>query len=386
MAVFSINTKIYFGHDAMEGVYKCLQDKGMEKVLFIVDKQIRNLEVLADLVSLYEHKRFNVLDIVAYDACCEPTYDDLDEFTQRVRRYDMDAIIGVGGGSVLDIAKGCGILLKNPGRAIEYRGIDKVKVPGVPVVCYPSTAGTGTEVTHTASFIDTRTKTKLGINGRYVSPLCGVLMPELTFSCPLSVTVSSGLDAMVHAIEAVSARNSNTITTMLGAKAFALLYNNLEKVLESPEDYNARESMLMGSYYAGAAMMNAGGGPSSGISYPLGVHYGVAHGIAGGICLMHVFRYNVSKGYYGYAVVYDELYNNIDKPMDDKGKSERFVDIFDMFYERIAAPRKLCDMKYTKVDAKMLTELTITQRKANLELNPVVLTDNDVLELILKIV
>ncbi len=385
MASFAINTRIFFGRNGIVEAQGYIEKLGIKKLAFIVDSNIVDLKVFRNLFSAFEDEGHLFEIIKEFDATIEPSYDILDKFTESFRGMEIDAIIGVGGGSVLDLSKGVGILLKNPGKALDYRGMNKVKKPGVPVICYPTTAGTGTEVTHTASFIDKESMTKLGINGQYVSPLWGVLVPELTFSCPKKVTIGSGLDALLHAIEAVSAKTSNPITKMLGSNAFSLLYINIMQAVSEPENYAAKEGMLLGSYYAGIAMMNAGGGPASGISYPLGVHYGVPHGIAGGIFLPHVFSYNVEMGYQGYAKVYDCL-PNANLKLTDKEKNRLFAQEFNKLYERIGAPPRLEAWGWKEIDVEYLTRLTMTERKANLDLNPVFFGEQEVRDLLGKVV
>ncbi len=370
MAHFAISTRVFFGRTAFNELAGYMKGLGLERLAFIADKNIENSEAFLRLCSNFERNGFAIQKGVFMETSGEPSYDSLDEFTGNLRGVDTQAIIAIGGGSVLDMAKGVGILLKNSGRGIDYRGMDKVQNPGIPVICIPTTAGTGSEVTHTASFIDTQAKTKLGINGRHVSPLCGALIPELLFSCPRKVAVSSGLDAMLHAIEAVSAKTANAATVMLGAKAFSLLYTHFKGALEAPGNYEAWEGMLLGSYLAGVAMMNAGGGPASGISYPLGVHFKVPHGIAGGIFLQHVFDYNISKGYPGYLNVYNCL-PDADYSLELKKRSSDFADKFRKLYKNIGAPERLSEWGWSSIDVSLLTELTMEQRKANLELNPV---------------
>jgi alcohol dehydrogenase len=370
MSYFSINTKIFFGKNSTDDVITCFDSMKLKKIQFIVDASLKDSDVLHTLIDQYMRYDKELITPAYIKAVTEPTYDYLDSLVDNFRGVDFDVIIGIGGGTILDIAKGVGILVKNPGKAIDYRGMDQVTNPGVPVICYPSTAGTGSEVTHTASFIDTSSQTKLGINGRYVAPLCGVLYPELTFSCPHRVTIGSGLDAMVHAVEAVTARTATSISSMFGCQAFSMLYGSFPLVLSEPHNYVAREKMLMGSYYAGIAMMNAGGGPASGISYPLGVHYGVPHGIAGGIFLPHVFEYNIRNGYLGYENIYDRLSGAV-CDLSVREKSAEFLNKINLLYESIGAPRKLRDWGWNDIDPDKLTGLTMKQRKANLDLNPV---------------
>lgn len=385
MSEFSLKTKVFFDKDANAGIFDSLKSLDLRRIAFIVDENLKNLDIFNNLVLDYKKERFDIVTLQEFRASGEPTYDELDIFFERFRDIKLDALIAVGGGTVLDIAKGVCILIKNPGKAIEFRGKDKVRNPSLPLVCYPTTAGTGSEVTHTASLIDSGSKIKLGINGKNVSALFAVLIPELTFSCSAKVTISSGLDAMVHAIEAVTAKNSNQVTIMLGNHAFSLLYNNFKNVILEPCNYPARQAMLLGSYYAGVAMMHAGGGPASGLSYPLGVHFDVPHGLAGGIFLRHIFEYNVSKGYLGYSDTYKYL-AGADLSLNDKEKSLDFVAKFKRFYNEIGAPERLNDYGLDKTSVEFLTNLTMEQREANLKLNPISFGKEETIAILHKII
>lgn len=293
----------------------------------------------------------------------EPDYDYLDEVAAVFRADPVDWVVGVGGGSTLDLAKGVAILLRNPGRGIDYRGMDLVREPGVPCVCVPTTAGSGSEATATASFVDLASQTKLGINGRYVSCELAVLDGELLAGAPASVTIGSGLDALVHAIEAVTANGWTRISRLLGAEAVRLLFDALPRSVERPDDVAARQDSLLGAHLAGIAMQNAAGGPASGTSYPLGTHYGVPHGYAGGVLLPHAVRANVAAGYEdGYAYLAHAL------GLDGAGA---FADALFALYRRMSAPLELSRFGVTRADVPQLAELTVTQRSANLELNPV---------------
>ena len=293
----------------------------------------------------------------------EPDYDYLDDVAAVFCADPLDWIVGVGGGSTLDLAKGVAILLRNPGRGIDYRGMDLVREPGVPCVCVPTTAGSGSEATATASFIDLASQTKLGINGRHVSCELAVLDGELLAGAPASVTIGSGLDALVHAIEAVTANGWTRISRLLGAEAVRLLFDALPRSVAQPDDVAARQDALLGAHLAGIAMQNAAGGPASGASYPLGTHYGVPHGYAGGVLLPHVVRANVEAGYDdGYAFLADAL---------DLPDAPAFADALVNLYVELSAPLELSRFGVTRVDVPALAELTVTQRAANLELNPV---------------
>lgn len=286
----------------------------------------------------------------------EPDYGYLDEVAAGFRADPVDAVVGVGGGSTMDLAKGVGILLRNPGRGIDYRGMDLVREPGVPVVCVPTTAGSGSEATATASFVDLDSQTKLGVNGRHVACDLAALDAELLVGCPVSVTIGSGLDALVHAIEAVTAVGNTVVSRTLGVEAVRLLFASLPRAVAEPGDLGARHDSLLGAHLAGLAMQNAAGGPASGASYPLGTHYGVPHGYAGGVLLPHVVRLNVEAGA---RDAYEAL------------GGAGFADALLGLYAELGAPLELSRFGVTRADVPRLAELTVTQRAANLELNPV---------------
>lgn len=349
----------------------------------VIDSALEGSSVLDEILSSYETEANRiVLPTKLIKLSGEPTYRLLDSYANELRARSPDLILAIGGGSVMDVAKGIAVLLNNPGNAIDYRGMHKVSEQSVPVVAYPTTAGTGSEVTWTASFIDEKDGKKLGINGQNVTPLCGVLEPRLVNQCPRAVALSAGLDTMVHAIEAVTANTATQITRYLGSYAFSLVYEFLPIALENKENLEAWRQVQLGAYLAGVAMMNAGGGPASGISYPLGVHYKVPHGFAGGVLLPGVFAMNVEKGYEGYSQVYDALCDA--RPFETKSeKSQQFVENFKIFYQKIGGPKNLMQWGCEGSKAiNKLTQLTLEQRMENLLLNPVLFNEADVKKLL----
>jgi alcohol dehydrogenase len=367
----SLFSETFFGIDTAARLPADLAALGSRSPIVLIDAGVSAVPHATRVVDDWVAKGMSIARQVNVRSDTEPDYDYLDEVTNGLRDAGGDAVVAIGGGSAMDLAKGVGILLRNPGRGLDYRGMDRIKHPGLPVVLLPTTAGTGSEVTRTASFVDRNARTKLGINGRHVNCAAAYLDPRLTVSCPASVTSASGLDALVHAIEAVTCRHANVVSSLLGREAVRLLFRSLARAVAAPDDLGARADALLGSHYAGLAMWNAGGGPASGISYPLGAHYHVPHGFAGGVLLPHVVAFNVAHGYAdGYARLYEVLDHRDAAPSTDPDKARAFSDAFFALFARLAAPPTLGRWGVTADTVAHLTTLTLEQRQANLDANP----------------
>lgn len=363
-----------------------LKALGLRRVGVVADEVALRQPPIQSLLHEWQSRGLESVDVYASRSGQEPDYDYLDEVAGRARPLDLDAIIGIGGGSAMDLAKGVGVLLRNPGCGIAYRGMNLVRSPGAPVVLVPTVAGCGSEVTATASFIDRTSETKLGINGNHVACLFSVLDPTLLVTCPSSVTLGSGLDALVHATEAVTARTATPLSRFFGAEAVRLLFTALPVAVSRPTDLGAQETLLMASFYAGIAMTHAAGGPASGISYPLGVHWNVPHGYAGGLLLPPVVAANVEKGYTeGYAYLQDRATAGAAAKMakmTEFAKAGIFRDSLTDLYRRVGAPASFERWNVDRGAVAELADLTVRQRHANLDLNPVAFGRDDVVRVL----
>lgn len=381
---FLLSSNTVCGAGSASRLGPMLAGYGFRRIGVIIDQGVARYPPAQTLLDQVRGAGLDIARVYEADSSTEPTYSYLDEVAEEFRREEYDALVGIGGGSALDLAKGVGVLQKNAGRGIEYRGMNKVPQPGVPVVLAPTTAGTGSEVTHTASFIDTGSRTKLGINGRHLTCLFSVLDPALLVTCPRSVTIGAGLDALVHAIEGVTCRSANSVSRLFGREAVRLMLEALPRAAADQFDLEALHDTLLASHYAGLSMANAGGGPASGISYPLGVHYGVPHGLAGGLLLPHVVEFNAQRGYCeGYAELYDAL--PVRNGCSSEEKAARFAGSLHAAYEAMQAPRTFEKYGVTRAAIPFLTKLTMEQRRANLDLNPVAFGESDVVALLERV-
>jgi len=192
----------------------------------------------------------------------------------------------------MDTAKAAAILATNEGQAKDYQGLNKVPKPGLPKGMVPTTAGTGSEVTFTAVFINSDEKKKAGINSPYLYPEIAILDPELTLGLPPAVTAFTGMDALTHAIESYTSKAASPVSAMVSQEAIRLIGKSLRRAVDHGSDINARSDMLLGSLLAGIGLANAGVTAAHSLAYPLGGIYRVPHGVANALLLPVVMEYN----------------------------------------------------------------------------------------------
>ena len=346
------------GVGASEQLPALLTKYGYSKPLILVDEAVsKHAPYFGHIVDVLKKAGHDV-SVRELRGTEEPDYTYLDEVVAELRAKPRPGvIIGIGGGSSLDITKAIAVLLTNPGKGIEYRGFDKVTVPGVPTICIPSTAGSGSEVTINAVFTDKSEMKKLGINGRYLNATHAVLDAEWTMSCPFNVALSSGMDAMTHTMESFMCNQHNDVTRVFSRAAFKLLYESLPSLLDDAKNKDKRQNILLGAHFAGLALFNSGSGISGAFSYPIGVHHKVPHGIAGAIFLASVIEYNVERGYLDYAELLDEIEPHPD--WDAARKSKRFAEVFREFCDRMGVPKDLSQWGITAKNADDVAKLLL---------------------------
>lgn len=282
---FELKTKAIFGVGEVNNLFKYIKELGYKKPGFVVDNNI------IDNTSLEPIKCKKIL---LYDYG-EPTYTLLNK--NRKFSNGCDCLVGIGGGSVIDFTKGLAVLATNKKHAIEYRGFPTNINKPLPIIAIPTTAGTGSEVTYNAVFVD-ENKKKLGINTKLNYPKLAILDPKLVQSCPRSVMISSGLDALTHAIESYGATKSTLITRALSVTAIHSLLGNLRYIdSKGRTSLETCSNLQKAAFMAGIALMNSGSGPAGAMSYILGPQFNIPHGLAGAIFLPYVVQHNEKKGF-----------------------------------------------------------------------------------------
>jgi len=298
---FELKTKIKFGEGEFQNIDKYVKELGYHKVFFVIDKKVYEIDYVKET---FENTDFYKIEKIIYDFG-EPTYDLLEKNRIKNKKNLPNCFIGIGGGSVIDFAKGLALLSTNNKQSIKYRGFPIDINPPLPVIAVPTTAGTGSDVTYNAVFIDTKEKKKLGINTKLNFPKLAILDPTFIQTCPNSVMISSGMDAFTHAIEGFGAKQSTEISKIFSKDAIKRLMYWLQYIKSRQKDIQVCENLMIGSYTAAIGLMNSGSGPSGALSYILGANFNIPHGIAGAIFLPHIIEHNINHGF-----TYDNLFNS----------------------------------------------------------------------------
>ncbi|MFG6441513.1 iron-containing alcohol dehydrogenase [Roseateles sp. LKC17W] len=245
--------------------------------------------------------------LIVDDVQADPPDHVVDAVTARAREFGTDLVVGLGGGSSMDVAKLVAVLLAGRQTLADIYGIDKVLGERLPLVQVPTTAGTGSEVTPVA-IVTTGSTTKSGIVSRQLYADMAIVDATLTVGMPRGLTAATGIDAMVHAIEAFTSRHKkNFMSDLLALQALELLSTHLLPACENGHDLQAREAMLLGALLAGQAFANAPVAAVHALAYPLGGRFHLPHGLSNALVLPHVLRFNALTAAALYATLADRL-------------------------------------------------------------------------------
>ncbi len=283
-------TRLIFGPDSIEKVGVVARDLGGRRALLVTDAGIVAAGHAGRAVGCIAAAG---LQVEVYDRVREnPTTRDVAECLEVARRAQIDIIIGLGGGSSMDTAKGCNFLLTNGGEMKDYWGVGKATKPMLPLIAIPTTSGTGSECQSAALIADEATHLKMACLDPKAAASVAILDPLLTISQPPRVTACTGVDALAHALETAVTRKRNEISAIFSRESFKLCFTSLPRVLADPGDLEARARMQLGAAFAGTAIENSMLGAAHSAANPLTAHHGIVHGQAVGLMLPGVIRFN----------------------------------------------------------------------------------------------
>jgi alcohol dehydrogenase len=287
-----LTQRVIFGENSIEKLGELTRALGGSRVFIVTDRGIEKAGILARAVSALQNERIAVY--VFANVSPNPTTEDV-EAAVTVAKVDapIDLIIGLGGGSPMDCAKGANFLLTNGGKMEDYWGINKATRPMLPSIGIPTTIGTGSEAQSFALIAQRETHIKMACGDRKAKFGTVILDATLTETLPRSVAAATGIDAIAHAIESFVSTRRNPMSQMFSEHAWQLLNANFEDALE-PKSAVARSNMLFGAYLAGLAIENSMLGAAHACANPLTARYDITHGVAVALMLPHVIRFNSS--------------------------------------------------------------------------------------------
>lgn len=287
---FQFHTRILFGTGTVDRVGELARELGGKSVLLVTDAGIvtaghaarvrAKLEAAWLRVTLFDRVREN------------PTTRCVDDCVAVAKLAGVDLIVGLGGGSSMDTAKGCNFIFTNGGRMQDYWGVGKATERMLPLIAIPTTAGTGSECQSAALIADEKTHQKMACLDPKAAARVAILDPALTLSQPPRVAACTGIDAIAHAVETAVTTKRNALSQMYSRDAFRLCITALPKVMEHPGDMDARGRMQVGAAFAGLAIENSMLGAAHAAANPLTAHFDIVHGQAVGLMLPHVVRFN----------------------------------------------------------------------------------------------
>ena len=283
-------TRLIYGNGVLARVGELARDLGGKRALLVSDPGILKAGYVVRAASFLVGAGLETR--VFGEVRENPSTEDVDRCVAVAREFKADLIIGLGGGSSMDTAKGCNFILTTGGRMHDYWGVGKATKPMLPLIAIPTTAGTGSECQSFALISDAETHVKMACGDPKAAAKVAILDPELTVSQPQRVTVCTGIDALSHALETAVTNKRNAFSSLYSREGFRLCHSGFSRVLRDPKDIEARGMMLLGAAYAGTAIENSMLGAAHSCANPLTAKFNVVHGEAVGVMLPHVIRFN----------------------------------------------------------------------------------------------
>ena len=359
---FQSRTRIVFEPGAVARLGDIAGELGARRVLLVSDEGVikaghteRGLKALRDAG----------IEAYLFDQVQEnPTTKDVEAGVTLAQRYDPEMIVGFGGGSSMDCAKGINFILSNGGQMKDYWGVGKALKPMLPMIAVPTTAGTGSEAQSFALISDADTHVKMACGDKKAACRVAILDPELTLTQPAQVTSLTGIDALAHALETFVTKRRNSVSLAFSREAWRLLSYHFPKVLKEPNNLEARGGMQLGACFAGLAIENSMLGATHALANPLTAEYGLVHGQAIATMLPHVIRFNGELCHTWYQELIDIAVKDGPSEESSTGPS-RLADFVSGLVAQAALPQHLSAQGVTRDKLPTLAESAAKQWTAS---------------------
>lgn len=366
--------KIVFGTGCIETLVEDYKKLGYQRLFVLTAPPILPLiePALAELKAIGTN--IEVFDQIM----AEPTLNDFNGIVEKARQFDADSVVGIGGGSVLDIAKLVAAFVHSDQQAADCFGTGLIKAKGLWFACLPTTAGTGSEVSPNAILLDERDHLKKGIVSPYLIADAAYVDPKLTWTVPAKVTADTGMDALTHCIEAYTNKFAHPTVDIYALKGIQLIAANLETAVKDGKNQEAREALALGSLYGGLCLGPVNTAAVHALSYPLGGEFHIPHGLSNAILLPSVMKFNTPANVKRYAEVAVALGCKPGK--DDEETAQQGVDFIYRLAEAVGIPKKLTDLgiPQSAVDGMAKAAMEVQRLLKN---NPREVTEQDAREI-----
>ena len=362
--------KIVFGTGCIQTLVEDYKKSGYKKLFVLTVPPIRPLldETLKELQAA------GVATEVYQDIVAEPTVNDFNNILEKARQFGADSIVGVGGGSVLDVSKLVAAFINSDQQVEDCFGTGFIKSKGLWLACLPTTAGTGSEVSPNAILLDERDHLKKGVVSPFLLADVAYVDPKLTWTVPAKVTADTGMDALTHCIEAYTNKFAHPSVDIYALQGIRLIAANLERAVKNCQDVEAREALAFGSLYGGLCLGPVNTAAVHALSYPLGGEYHIPHGLSNAILLPSVMKFNMPAAIRRYAEVAVAM--GCQPGKDDQETAQRGVDFIYQLAEAVGIPQKLSDLgiPQTAVDGMARAAMEVQRLLKN---NPREVTEQD---------
>ena len=345
--------RVNAGPGSIDSLKEVVADFNARNILIISDKGVAGAGLISRPQALLEETGASVS--IIDDTPPEPSVEQVESILAAAQGTNWDVVIGIGGGSAMDVAKIIAVMLNNDVKLRDL--LNKAPIPrrGIPTVMVPTTAGTGSEATPNSIILVPEDELKVGIVSPKLMPDCVILDPQMTLGLPPSITASTGMDALCHAIECYTSKKGNPFSEMIALKAIRLISRSIREAFKNGKNLDARHDMLLGAFYGGMCIATSSTTAVHALAYPLGGKYRIAHGISNAILLPYVMQFNAVGNEAKFRDIAEAMGIDIAR-LSDAEATQAFIAALFAFNHDLEIPADLKRWNITEADLETLVE------------------------------
>jgi alcohol dehydrogenase len=378
--VFHAPTRITFGEGVAAGACEIVKGSGGNNIFLVIDRHLAKTQIVSSMLDEWRADKDLSITVFA-DVMPDTNITAVNQAIEQARAANCNAVIALGGGSVIDTAKVVNIALKLGGNILDYQGMNNLSSPLLPSVAIPTTAGTGAEVSLVAMMKDENEGKKLLFGSPFLAMEQALLDPTLIMTLPPRLTAATGMDAATHAIEAFVAECTNSpLTDILSLESLRMLFTYLPQATKEGSNIEARSQTLVASTMAGLSFSSAGVGIVHALSHAIGGQYATHHGMTNAVMLPHGMKFNLSFAVPKYAQM--ARYLKLSASSNDKSAASALIEAVEMLVGSLGLPTKLRDLPMPEPDSERLgTLITLAMSDPAMIFNSRQATEEDIIEI-----